>query len=88
MTLARQPVQSLSDHKIARTLCVSQERANSRANEWSGAKQMVVPSYLEQVRGGRVSETEERSEKYVLIKTIETDKEKQKEKNKTKITVS
>ena len=51
MTLACQPVQSLSDHKIARTLCVSQERANSRANEWSGAKQMVVPSYLEQVRG-------------------------------------
>ena len=51
MTLECQPVQSLSDHKIARTFCVSQERANSRANEWSGAKQMVVPSYLEQARG-------------------------------------
>ena len=38
--------------------------------------------------GGRVSETEERSEKYVLIKTIETDKKKLKEKKKTKITVS
>ena len=87
MTLERQPVQSLSDHKIARTFCVSQERANSRANEWSGAKQMVVPSYLEQARGGRVSETEERSEKYVLIKTIETDKEKLIEKKKT-VTVS
>ena len=87
MTLERQPVQSLSDHKIARTICVSQERANSRANEWSGAKQMVVPSYLEQARGGRVSDTEKRSEKYVLIKTIETDKEKLKEKMK-KNTVS
>ena len=51
MTLERQPVQSLSDHKIARTFCVSQERANSRANEWSGAKQMVVPSYLEIAKG-------------------------------------
>ena len=38
--------------------------------------------------GGRVSQTEERSEKYVLIKTIETDKEKLKEKKKAKITVS
>ena len=35
ITLERQPVQSLSDHKIARTFCVSQERENSRANEWS-----------------------------------------------------
>ena len=35
-------------------------------------------------RGGRVSETEERSEKYVLIKTIETVKEKRKEKKKGK----
>ena len=36
-----------------------------------------------------MSETEERSEKYVLIKTIETDKKKiLKEKKKTKITVS
>ena len=51
MALERQPVQSLSDHKIARTFCVSQERVNSRANEWSGAKQMVVPSYLEQAKG-------------------------------------
>ena len=32
-----------------------------------------------------MSETEERSEKYVLIKTIETDKEKLKEKKKKKI---
>ena len=32
--------------------------------------------------GGRVSETEERNEKYVVIKTIETDKEKLKEKKK------
>ena len=51
MALERQPVQSLSDHKIARTFCVSQERSNSRANERSGTKQMVVPSYLEQARG-------------------------------------
>ena len=50
MTLERQPVQSLSDHKIARTFCVSQERANSRANERSGTKQMVVPSYLEKAK--------------------------------------
>ena len=52
MALERQPVQSLSDHKIARTFCVSQERSNSRANERSGAKQMVVPSYLEKATGG------------------------------------
>ena len=32
MTLKRQSVQSLSDHKKARTFCVSQERANSRTN--------------------------------------------------------
>ena len=32
MTLKRQSVQSLSDHKTARTLCVSQERANSQTN--------------------------------------------------------
>ena len=32
MTLKRQSVQSLSDHKTARTFCVSQERANSRTN--------------------------------------------------------
>ena len=51
MALERQPVQSLSDHKIARTFCISQERANSRANERSGAKQMVVPSYLEKAKG-------------------------------------
>ena len=51
MALERQPVQSLSDHKIARTFCVSQERANSRANERSGTKQMVVPSYLEIAKG-------------------------------------
>ena len=31
-----------------------------------------------------MSETEERSEKYVLIKTIETDKEKPKEKKENK----
>ena len=34
--------------------------------------------------GGRVSETEERSEKYVLIKTIETDKKKTKRKKENK----
>ena len=51
MALERQPVQSLSDHKIACTFCVSQERANSRANERSGTKQMVVPSYLEKAKG-------------------------------------
>ena len=51
MALERQPVQSLADHKIALTFCVSQERANSRANERSGTKQMVVPSYLEKAKG-------------------------------------
>ena len=50
MTLERQSVQSLSDHKAARTFA-SQERANNRANKWSGAKQKVFPSYLEQARG-------------------------------------
>ena len=37
MTLKRQSVQSLSDHKAARTFCVSQERGI--VEEWSGAKQ-------------------------------------------------
>ena len=32
MTLKRKSVQSLSDHKTARTFCVSQERANGRTN--------------------------------------------------------
>ena len=32
MTLKRQSVQRLSDHKTARTFCASQEGANSRTN--------------------------------------------------------
>ena len=50
MTLKRQSVQSLSDHKAVRTFCVSQERANSRTNGLEQNK-MVVPSSLEQGRG-------------------------------------
>ena len=80
MTLERQPGQSLSDHKIARTFCISQERSNSRANEWSGVKKNGRSLLSGASEGGRVSETEERSKKYVLVKTIETDKEKLKEK--------
>ena len=64
MTLKRQSVQ-ISDQKTARTFCVSQERANSRTNPmvWSKTNGRALLSGA----GGRrrVSETEERSEKYV-----------------------
>ena len=38
MTLKRQPVQSLSDHKAALTFCVSQERGIVQGMVWSKTK--------------------------------------------------
>ena len=38
MTLKRQSVQSLSDHKAARTFCVSQERGIVERIVWSKTK--------------------------------------------------
>ena len=83
MTLERQPVQSFSDHKIARTFCVSQERTNSRANElmvWSKTNGRSLLSGASE--GGRVSETEERSE--IKTKTKKNRQRKTKRKKESK----
>ena len=64
MTLKRQSVQSLSDHK---PFFLRKPRTrNSRTDDLEQNK-MVVPSCLEQMGGrvGGVSETGERSENYV-----------------------
>ena len=57
VTLKRQSVQSLSDHKAARTFFRKPRTRKSRTNGLQQNK-MVVPSCLEQ--SGRVSETGER----------------------------
>ena len=68
MTLKRQSVQSLSDHKTARTFCVSQERGIVERRVWS---KWSFPLVWSRGRGEGVgegeglSETGERSEKYV-----------------------
>ena len=63
MTLKRQSVQSLSDHKAARTFWVSQERGIVEQMVWSKTNGRSLLSGAE--RGARVSETGEKSEKYV-----------------------
>ena len=63
MTLKRQSVQFLSDHKTARTFCVNQESANSRTNALEQNK-WSFPLEWSKGQGRRVSETGERSEKY------------------------
>ena len=63
MTLKRQPVQSLSDHKTARTFCVSQERGIVERRVWS---KWSFPLVWSRGRGvGGLSETGKKSEKYV-----------------------
>ena len=69
MTLNRQSVKSLSDHKAARTLYVIKPRTQ---NSWTSGlekNKMVVPSCLVQMGGGGGEESErdcrEPSEKYV-----------------------
>ena len=68
MTLKRQSVQSLSNHKTARTFCVSQERGIVERRVWS---KWSFPLVWSRGRGEGVgegeglSETGERSEKYV-----------------------
>ena len=76
MTLKRQWVQSLSDHKTGRTFCVSQERWIVEGMVWSKTNGRSVLSGATKgggggegeevvVKGGEVSETGERNEKYV-----------------------
>ena len=82
MTLKRQSVQRLSDHKTVRTgvLCkprIRNSRTNGlKQNEWSFS---LVWSREGLGGGGRVSETGARTEKYDSKNTIETDNEKIKE---------
>ena len=67
MTLKRQSVQSLSGHKAARTLCVSQEGGIVEVMVWSKTKWSFPLVWIgaEGARWGRgeVSETGERIEK-------------------------
>ena len=76
MTLKRQWVQSLSDHKTGRTFCVSQERWIVEGMVWSKTNGRSVLSGATKGgggggggggcgEGGEVSETGERNEKYV-----------------------
>ena len=86
MTLKRQWVQSLSDHKTGRTFCVSQERWIVEGMVWSKTNGRSVLS-----KGGGGGEGEEvvvkggkwvrlgRETKNTSKTTIETDKEKNKE---------
>ena len=55
---------------------------NARINERTNGLEQNKRSFplIWSKRGGRVSETEERSEKYVLIKTTETEKKKERKK--------
>ena len=73
MTLKRQWVQSLSDHKTGRTFCVSQERWIVEGMVWSKTK--VVVKGGKWVRLGRETKNTSKT-------TIETDKEKIKKENK------
>ena len=50
MILKRQSVQSFSDHKAARTFCLSQERGIFEQMVWSGTKRSFF-SCLEQMGG-------------------------------------
>ena len=72
MTLKRQSVQRLSDHKTARTFGVSQERGIVERMVWSKTNGRSLLSGAEKRAwsgggggGERLSETGERSEKYV-----------------------
>ena len=73
MTLKRQWVQSLSDHKTGRTFCVSQERWIVEGMVSSKTK--VVVKGGKWVRLGRETKNTSKT-------TIETDKEKIKKENK------
>ena len=77
MTLKRQSVQSLSDHKTARSFCVSQQRGIVERMVWSKTKWSFLLVWSRGVGWGcwRVSETGERSEN-TPKNTMETDKEK------------
>ena len=89
MTLKRQWVQSLSDHKTGRTFCVSQERWIVEGMVWSKTNGRSVLSGA--TKGGGGGEGEEvvvkggkwvrlgRETKNTSKTTIETDKEKNKE---------
>ena len=63
MTLKRQTVQSLSNHKTARTFCVSQERGIVERRVWIKRSSPLVWSRGRGVGG--LSETEKKSEIYV-----------------------
>ena len=63
MTLKRRTVQSLSNHKTARTFCVSQERGIVERRVWSKWSFSLVWSRERGVGG--LSETGKKSEKYV-----------------------
>ena len=81
MTLKRQSVQRLSDHKTVRTFCVNQEYGIVERMVWSKTNGRSLLSGAEKGwgGGGRVSETGVRTEKYDSKNTIETDNEKIKE---------
>ena len=71
MTLKRQSVQSLSDHKIARTFCVSQERVNSRTN---GLEQNKWLFPLVRNRGENMTISQSKTvEKLELPESVPTD---------------
>ena len=52
MTLKRQSVQSLSDHKAVRTFCVSQERRIVEGMVWSKTKWSFPLVWSKRGRGG------------------------------------
>ena len=77
MTLKRQSVQSLSDHKTARSFCVSQQRGIVERMFWNKTKWSFPLVWSRGVgwECWRVSETKERSEN-TPKNTMGTDKEK------------
>ena len=83
MTIKRQSVRSLSDHKTARSFCVSQQRGIVERMVWSKTKWSFPLIWSRGVGWGcwRVSETGERS-KNTPKNTMETDKENIKERKK------
>ena len=92
MTLKRQWVQSLSDHKTGRTFCVSQERWIVEGMVWSKTNGRSLLSGATKGGGGREGEgVVVKGGKWVRLgretkntskTTIETDKEKIKKENK------
>ena len=84
MTLKRQSVQILSDHKTARSFCGRQQRGIVERMVWSETKWSFPLLWSRGVGWGcwRVSETGERNEN-TPKNTLETDQEKIKERKKS-----